>query len=232
MGKRLPYFQFEPAQYMSGDIVLCSYGAQGVFMHLQAIYWQRECDLTLVKAKRIIKNDELLEELIQEEIIHIDGDHLIIGFLDEQLESITKSKKVLSEAGKKGAEAKRLKAEKEAPLEPPLSEVLTTPQQLDKIKGDEIKGDETIDNTLFEIFWDLYDKKVDRKKCEPKFNKLKQVDKDKIIACLPGYVKSTTDLKQNPVNKYRKDPHTFLNNRSWENELPDTASEVKPVYKF
>jgi hypothetical protein len=86
---------------------------------------------------------------------------------------------------------------------------------------------------LFECFWDLYDKKNDRQKCEVKFNKLSQDDKDKIIAYLPAYVKATTDLSQVPSNKFRKDPATFLHNRSWENELPQTEKDVVPfVYKF
>lgn len=44
MAKELPYFQFEPAQYLTGTVQLCSLPAQGLFINIQSIYWQRECD--------------------------------------------------------------------------------------------------------------------------------------------------------------------------------------------
>ncbi len=145
MSKRLPYFQFEPAEYTSGDIITCSYAAQGVFAHLKALYWQRNCQLTLVKANKIIREDDLINELITEGVVKIDGDNIIINFLDEQLEEITKSKKRLSEAGKKGAEVKAaLLAEKQATLKLPLSPAKATLQQLDKIRLDKIKEDNKI----------------------------------------------------------------------------------------
>ncbi len=149
MSKRLPYFQFEPAEYTSGDIITCSYAAQGVFAHLKALYWQRNCQLTLVKANKIIREDDLINELITEGVVKIDGDNIIINFLDEQLEEITKSKKRLSEAGKKGAEVKAaLLAEKQATLKLPLSPAKATLQQLDKIRLDKSKEDNIIQDNI------------------------------------------------------------------------------------
>lgn len=151
MGKRLPYFQFEPAEYFSGDITLCTYAAQGVFTHIEAIYWQRDCDLTLTKARRLIKEDLLIDELIEEGVLKLDGDTIVINFLNEQLDSIASSKKRLSEAGKKGAEAKAaiaaekkaaIAAGKQAPLKQPLSHPSPIVKQLDKIRVDKIRVDE------------------------------------------------------------------------------------------
>ena len=65
----------------------------------------------------------------------------------------------------------------------------------------------------FEIFWNLYDKKVDRKKSFDKWKSLKQPERDEIIEKTPDYVKA------NPEIKYRKNPVTFFNNRSWEDEI-------------
>lgn len=65
----------------------------------------------------------------------------------------------------------------------------------------------------FNDFWDAYDKKTDRAKCEKKWDKLKQSEKEAILAYLPSYTATTPD------KQYRKNPETFLNNRSWENEL-------------
>ena len=65
----------------------------------------------------------------------------------------------------------------------------------------------------FETFWNLYDKKVDRKKSLEKWKNLKQSERDEIIEKTPDYVKA------NPEIKYRKNPVTFFNNRSWEDEI-------------
>ena len=75
------------------------------------------------------------------------------------------------------------------------------------------KNEDNEKNTLFEGFWDLYGKKKSRAKCEPKFNKLTQADKDKIFEVLPDYIASTPDIK------YRKDPQTWLNGKCWNDEI-------------
>lgn len=65
----------------------------------------------------------------------------------------------------------------------------------------------------FSAFWKLYDKKVDKKACERGWKALNEAEKRKIIDYLPAYVASTPD------KQHRKDPKTFLNNESWENEI-------------
>ena len=75
------------------------------------------------------------------------------------------------------------------------------------------KNEDNEKNTLFDCFWDLYGKKKSRAKCEPKFNKLTQADKDKIFEVLPDYIASTPDIK------YRKDPQTWLNGKCWNDEI-------------
>lgn len=139
MAKELPYFQFEPAEYLSGDILLCSYEAQGVFVHLMSLYWQRNCELTLVKAQRLLKSDGLTE-LIEEGILILEGENqdIIISFLDKQFEQLTKRKKRLSDAGKKGAEIKAAKAT----LKPPLSDDETTLKQPEEIREEEKRKEE------------------------------------------------------------------------------------------
>ena len=66
---------------------------------------------------------------------------------------------------------------------------------------------------LFDMFWEIYGKKVDKKACLSKFNKLKQPDIDSIFENLPAYVESTPD----PT--YRKNPITYLNNESWNDQI-------------
>jgi len=77
----------------------------------------------------------------------------------------------------------------------------------------------------FNIFWDLYDKKVDKLKCEKKWYRLNIGERAAVIKYLPSYIKSQ------PNKQYRKNPATFLNNRSWENEIINDKpkSEFKPI---
>jgi len=73
----------------------------------------------------------------------------------------------------------------------------------------------------FENFWDAYDKKVDRKDCEKKWDKLRQPEKENILNNIPEYIKSTPD------KQYRKNPETYLNDRAWENEIITTNGTTK-----
>ncbi len=77
----------------------------------------------------------------------------------------------------------------------------------------------------FEKFWNMYDKKSGRKKCLPKWKKLKDVDKEKIFQTLPTYIKSTPD------KQYRKNPSTYLNNESWNDEVVINDNQDKGMKK-
>ena len=61
----------------------------------------------------------------------------------------------------------------------------------------------------FDLFWDAYDKKIDRKKCEAKWNRLPVKDKEAILEFIPIY------QAHQPDEKYRKNPYTFLNSEIW-----------------
>lgn len=83
---------------------------------------------------------------------------------------------------------------------------------IDKQLNNEQLNNKTIKDS-FEVFWNEYDKKVDRKKSFEKWKKLNQFDREDILEILPKYIKA------NPEQKYRKNPITFFNNRSWEDEI-------------
>ena len=61
----------------------------------------------------------------------------------------------------------------------------------------------------FDSFWDAYDKKIDRKKCEAKWNRLPVKEKEAILQFIPIY------QAHQPDEKYRKNPYTFLNSEIW-----------------
>jgi len=66
---------------------------------------------------------------------------------------------------------------------------------------------------LFELFWDLYDKKSVRPKCEKVWLKLEMSVIEKILSVVPEYIKSTPD------KQFRKNPLTWLNNECWNDEI-------------
>ncbi len=66
----------------------------------------------------------------------------------------------------------------------------------------------------FDDFWNEYDKKVGKKdKIKKKWEKLSQKTKEDIMGYIPKYKISQ------PNKQYRKNPETFLNNESWNDEI-------------
>lgn len=86
-----------------------------------------------------------------------------------------------------------------------------------KPKGKPTKNhseDENENENVFEVFWDLYDKKIGEKgKIKKKFLKLSEGEIELIFAHIPKYKESQPD------KKYRKNPETYLNNKSWNDEI-------------
>ncbi len=95
------------------------------------------------------------------------------------------------------------------------NERTTNGQRTDTNKELENGNNDNNEKNLFDVFWDLYDKKVKKDKCESYWLKLKQSEIDAIFIHVPLYVKSTTD------KQFRKDPATYLYNKSWNDEIID-----------
>ena len=69
-------------------------------------------------------------------------------------------------------------------------------------------------NISFEDFWNLYDKKVgDRQKLIKKWGNLKDEERELAVKHISKY-----KIAQ-PDKKFRKDPQTYLNNKSWNDEI-------------
>lgn len=76
-----------------------------------------------------------------------------------------------------------------------------------------VKNDKEI-NISFDVFWNLYDKKVGNKsKCEKMWNKLKDDERQKSIDTLPAWKIHIKDKQFQPF------PETYLNQRRWNDEL-------------
>jgi hypothetical protein len=77
----------------------------------------------------------------------------------------------------------------------------------------------------FDEFWDLYDKKVERKKCERKWKKLSKDDIELILQFVPIYKESVSS------KQYQKNPFTFLNSRIWEDDWENYKPKANEAHQ-
>lgn len=104
MAKELPYFKFEPGQWDTGNIQLCTHEQKGIFIELCSLYWQRLGDLPYKLAVQKVcgGNATALESLCQAQIIHNEEGFLCIDFLNEQLQEFENIGKTNSKNAKDG----------------------------------------------------------------------------------------------------------------------------------
>lgn len=76
------------------------------------------------------------------------------------------------------------------------------------------KNDNKEINISFDLFWNLYDKKVgDKTKCEKKWNNLKDSERETIMKTLPEF------KKQFEEKRFQPHPYTYLNGARWYDEI-------------
>jgi hypothetical protein len=76
-------------------------------------------------------------------------------------------------------------------------------------------------NIDFEWFWNEYDKKVgDKQKLKKKWNKLTDEERQNAMNYIDLYKQSVPD------KQFRKNPETFLNNKSWNDEIIRTTPNI------
>lgn len=97
-----------------------------------------------------------------------------------------------------------------------VSENVTRYEQVsndDKVKESKVKESKVNRLEDFEMFWENYGKKIDRSKCEKIWNKLSDLEIDKIIGSVCEYVQA------NPEIQFRKNPSTYLNGKCFNDEI-------------
>jgi hypothetical protein len=154
MAKELPYFQFEPAEYLTKDVSFCSLSAQGLFVNICAYYWQRQCDLTKEQFLRRFNFINEFEELIKEGVIDVIDGVIKIKFLDNQFVKATEFSKEQSRKGALGGRPKKPnESQTKAEIKP--NESQTKAIREDKIKEDKIKVNKRVNKftppTLLEV---------------------------------------------------------------------------------
>lgn len=103
-------------------------------------------------------------------------------------------------------------------LKEEMSDVI---KRLEILEGRKQKADQG-EKIPFETFWNKYNKKVDRLKCEKLWNKLSITDQKLTLKHLEYYVPQTEI-------QYRKNPQTYLNGQCWNDEI---IMEEKQQQKF
>lgn len=99
-------------------------------------------------------------------------------------------------------------------LEFPLDENFESPVKPPGEKEKSSAKKEKEPNYSFDEFWDLYDKKTgEKKKLAKKWLALTDEEREAIMNYIPKYIECQPD------KQFRKNPETFLNNKSWNDEL-------------
>jgi len=74
---------------------------------------------------------------------------------------------------------------------------------------------------LFKAWWDMYNKKVGKKKSLAKWLKLSQEQRTKCMETIQDFVKYKSEIQ------YRPHPITYLNGEMWEDEIPNQSISVE-----
>ena len=203
--KELPYYKFFPGEWLKGDVTVCSLKAQGLFINICAYYWMKGCRISLTGVEQRFSGCSLeLQQLIDMEIITVDDGEISINFLNEQFSEFEDLRKLKSRAGKASAKVRRNNKRSTG--------VQQVVNKEDKIREEKIKEDNKV-NIEFNIFWNLYNKKVgDKTGCEKKWKKLSDKERQSIMDTLPAFMSSIEE------KKFQPHPATYLNQRRWEDE--------------
>jgi hypothetical protein len=96
---KLQWFKFTPSDYMMGKIQRCPEVTQARFLRLCCLYWNKESNLSIEDG--VIEIDkEHFDILTSKKVIKVSETHVIIDFLDEQLDDIAQTSKGKSRAAK------------------------------------------------------------------------------------------------------------------------------------
>ena len=235
-----PYFPLYVQDYLTDEkLNSCCAASQGVYIKILCIFHKQETygkvlfkqkdkqtdkqilNFALKFAKLLPFDTETilnaLTELVEEGVLTIDGDEIY----QKRMVKDGNISLLRSKAGKDGGGNPNLfkQSPKQTPKQNPEYEYTVGNEVNNEIDLALMEGDK---NKKFNAFWELYDKKVgDKKKLIAKWLKLTDADRNAIMVYLPKYKLSQPD------KQYRKNPETFLNNKSWNDEIIDGANNGK-----
>ena len=223
-GKYIGYFSHDSnakddpkVMIMMAQMGIESYGIYWILIEFLKEQEGYEAPMILIDpiARRYGSSKEKFEAVITKfNLFEFDSDSFFSPSLKRRMSWLDNKRETMRElANKRWSAAQEVKEVDAYAL--PAHSVRNACAMQSKVKYSKVKysKEEGEINSDFEIFWNLYDKKYDRKKCESKWIKLSKEDQEECIRKVPAYVRST------PEKKFRKNPDTYLNNKSWENEI-------------
>lgn len=219
--EKMQWFKFSISEWKMGKIQRCKPEAKSAFMELCCLYWINETKLSIEDA--IIECDEdNYHNLLSKKVIkEVDG-YVKIYFLDEQFENVLDKSEKARESVKKRW-LKRNATVIESNYESDTNVLQSNYESNTEEKRIE-KEEEKNNIFSFDEFWNMFDKKVDRRKCEDKYKKLSVAQIEKIKIALPIYIKSKPDIQ------YRKNPLTWLNGECWNDEVKPKEETIVDQY--
>ena len=216
----LKYFPFYYARFSDG---VRGYDMEFVGIYIMLLCRQAELNRIQDDLKKLSRwmggiNTAKIAQVLRDKFLRDD-----CGFYNEVLDEVLVEIASKSESARKSVNARweRIRTYNER-----IENVSKNGYELDtnKVKESKVNKKKEIDIALFpsfEDFWETYDKKKDRRDCEKKWEKLTQSEKEAIMSYIPLYHKSEPDIK------FRRYPTTFLNKRTWENEIEENNNHQK-----
>lgn len=101
---------------------------------------------------------------------------------------------------------------------------LTKAKKGDSDSVNDSESDSITADAEFELFWNLYQKKTERKVTIRVWSRLSKSNKAKVLSVVAAYVLSTPDPK------FRKNPATWLNGECWNDEIKAPVQKLKMPY--
>ena len=179
---------------------------------------------TLIRRLRL-GNESVTVEIILSEFFVLNGESYVHTRCEKEIKSFKKKAKVNKANGSKGGRPRIDKGLEDNPEE---TQTVTTTNPNVTLNTNHkplttnqeplisnMVANAPVDSWViaFEFFWNTYDKKEGRHKCELKFKKLTIADRNALFHALPLYIQSTPD------KQYRKNPLTWLNGKHWNDEI-------------
>jgi hypothetical protein len=233
MAKELPYFQFEPAEYLTKDISFCSLSAQGLFINICSYYWQRQCDLSKEQFLRRFNYESEFNELVKEGVIDIQEEKIVVKFLNIQYQKATEFSQ---EQSRKGSLGGRPKKPNESQMK---AEINPNESQTKAIREDKIKENEIVNNTIVHSFLHLSINQEELDKLKEKFSeedifdcfdKIENYKDNKKYKSL--YLTANTWLKKDYKEKSKEDDLPYDKKIDWKVFLDWFNDVINPDFKL
>lgn len=158
MADSLPWFKFDAAKWITGDITLEDLEVQGVFINICSQYWFKGGKLSLSEIKRRLSaaKPTAFEALIERGIIAVSGpsgDEISISFLDEQ---IHERKSIAAQNSLNGARGGRPKSENKPTALIPLSETKAKKSREEEKREEQNRTEQTREESALDFEKEIF----------------------------------------------------------------------------